>query len=128
MKRRASLMITASTSGIGKPKISARKAKYAVLATALPNSGSASTLAKLSRPTNVGAETRFVSWTLMTSDRTIGNQEKTPKISSNGSRKTSVLSPSRLTQVAGHGACARRWPPPSVQPESSCLLRLPFCP
>ncbi len=73
-------MTTASTIGIGKPKTSASRANQAVFATALPNNGSASTAAKFSRPTKVGVETRFVSWTLMTTARTIGNQEKTPKI------------------------------------------------
>src|ERR1035437_3917485 len=79
--------------------IRARKAKNAVLETGLPNNGSARTLAKLSTPTDVGADTRFVSWTLMTNDRSIGYQENTPKTSSKGSRKASVLSPSLLTRI-----------------------------
>ena len=43
-----------------------------------------------------GSMTRFVSWKLMTTARTIGNQAKTPNTTSIGSRNTSVLRPSRV--------------------------------
>src|SRR6476660_7609779 len=91
-------MITASTIGMRKPKTRARNANQAVLATALPNRGSPSTRAKFSAPTNVGVDTRFVSWTLMTIARRIGNHENTPKTMSSGKRKTRVLSPSRVSE------------------------------
>jgi hypothetical protein len=52
----------------------------------------------LCQPTNTGADTRFVVWKLMTTDRTIGYQEKTPNTSSSGSRKTMVVMPPERTQ------------------------------
>ncbi len=91
-------MITASTSGIGKPMIRARNVNQSVFPIALANRGSAMTRAKLSRPTQLGVPTRFVSWTLMTIARRIGNHEKSPKIPSIGRRNTNVLRPSRLSR------------------------------
>ena len=49
-------MITARMIGTGKPKTSARIANQAVLRTAIPNSGSARTRWKFSRPTKVGSD------------------------------------------------------------------------
>ena len=51
-------------------------------------------------PRTTGSDTRFVSWTLMTTARTIGSHENTPKMTSSGSRNTSVLRPSRITRAA----------------------------
>jgi hypothetical protein len=51
----------------------------------------------------------LVFWKLMTTDRTIGHHEKTPKMISSGSAKTSVLSPPPRIQVTG----VRRRPPPA---------------
>jgi hypothetical protein len=50
----------------------------------------------LSRPTNVGSDTRFVFWTLITSARTIGNHANSPKTASMGRRNANVLTPSRV--------------------------------
>ena len=74
--------------GTGKPNRSASRANQTVLATAVPNCGSARTRPKLSRPTKVGAETRFVSCTLITNARRIGNQANSPNTTSSGSRNS----------------------------------------
>jgi hypothetical protein len=59
------------------------------------SSGSSRTARKLSRPTNSGAVTRLVCWTLMITDLTIGHHEKSPNTSSIGSRNTIVLAEPR---------------------------------
>jgi hypothetical protein len=63
----------------------------------------------------------------MINDRTIGNQEKSPKISSNGSRKASVLSPSLLTRIRGRRRL--RSPPAATARSAGELMpeRVPFC-
>ena len=53
--------------------------------TAVRKSGSSMTARKLSRPTHVGASTRFVSWSEITTRRTIGYHENSPKMTSIGS-------------------------------------------
>src|SRR6478752_3533723 len=82
--------------GTGYPNTNARAMNHSVLAMALGRSGSARTRRKFSRPTHVGSDTRLVSWTLITKPRRIGYQANTPNTSRNGSRKTSVLRPSRV--------------------------------
>ena len=56
---------------------------------------------KLSSPTQVAGCTRFVCCSDMITVRTIGYHENAPKISSRGSRKTTVVSPPPRTQVTG---------------------------
>ena len=63
--------------------------------------------------------TRFVCWTPITNERRIGNQEKTPKTTSSGSRKTNLLSPSRLIQVRGLRTLSSRLASLSFRPRSS---------
>src|ERR1700712_3689215 len=65
------------------------------------SSGSCSTLLKFSHPTHVAGRTRLVCWNDMVTVRTIGYQEKAPKANSMGSRKTRVVRPLPLTQLAG---------------------------
>src|SRR6185437_16608197 len=81
--------------------MSARNANQAVLPTAVQNSGSFTTWTKLSQPTQVGGETRLVCWKLITTLRTMGHQEKTPKITSIGVRKSRVVRPPPRSQVRG---------------------------
>jgi hypothetical protein len=81
--------------------MSARRANQAVLPTAVQKSGSFTTWTKLSQPTQVGGETRLVCWKLITTLRTMGHQEKTPKMTSIGVRKRRVLRPPPRTQVRG---------------------------
>ncbi len=69
----------------------------------MAKSGSASTRLKFSKPTHVGSDTRFVSWRLITNARMIGNQEKSPKMTSNGRMNANVLSPSRLNRARTRG-------------------------
>ena len=81
----------------------------AVFVTAVQNSGSCQTRAKLSRPTKTGVETRFVSWTLMTtarSDRQPGEDAEDRPGAAAGT--ANVLRPSRVTPATGHAAGARR--------------------
>ena len=100
------------------------------------NCGSASTRRKLSRPTQVGSDTRFVSWKLITTARTIGNQANTPNTTRNGSRNASVPSPSRVIRsrrvrrpgvaaAAAGGAEMTPVPPRSAFPcaPATCLDR-----
>ena len=94
--------------GTGKPNTSASAANQAVLRTAMPNCGSARTRAKFSRPTNVGSDTKFVSCTLITNARRIGNQANSPKMTRNGSRKTNVPEALAGQAQAGDAAARRR--------------------
>src|SRR6185436_6567225 len=94
---RSSLMRTARMIGTGKPKTRARNANQAVFRTAIPSSGSAKTRWKFWSPTKTGSDTRFVSWTLITNARTIGNHAKRPKITSIGRTNASVVRPPRVT-------------------------------
>ena len=85
---------------------------HSVLPIALGSSGSASTRWKFSRPTNTGSDTRFVSWTLITKPRRMGNQAKTPNTRRKGSRKTSVREAvTRDTQPGDPGTGPRARPP-----------------
>jgi hypothetical protein len=63
----------------------------------------------------------------MINDRTIGNHENNPKISSIGNRKASVLSPSLLTRIRGRRRV--RSPTAATVRTAGELMpeRVPFC-
>jgi hypothetical protein len=75
----------------------------------------------------VGVETRLVSWTAITNERRIGNQEKAPKIRRSGSRKNSELRPSRLTQASGLLRLRLPLAAPGRTAVESMTELLPFC-
>ncbi len=90
--RRSSAMNTASRIGTGKPIMIASIVNQVVFQTAVPSSGSASTRAKFAGPTQL-LVMKLVCCRLSTSERRIGHQEKNPKHTSIGAKKTSVLRP-----------------------------------
>jgi hypothetical protein len=97
-------MSTASRIGSGNPNTSASTAKYRVLSTALPSSGSSITLTKLSKPTNDDVM-RFVFWKAITNDCTIGDQLKITNTMSIGATKIRLESPPPCSHV--RGVCRR---------------------